>query len=134
MAKKKAKLKEKFKGVPVRTQLAIVTGSVCLLALFGTFVGWLDTQVDLNNLLRKSGSSSFSYGDVIIRGESTCLKHKAKGPQTEECTVGIKTPSGDYAVVGTPTKGDNNTLEAQGTLSQPSRDSIYTIQGVITVK
>lgn len=134
MAKtKKTKLTHKLKGVPVRTQLAIVTGAVCLLALFGVFVAWLDTQVDISDYFKRSYDKSVTFGDVTIRGESTCLKHKGSGPHTEECAIGIKTPSGDYAVVGTPTTTDNM-LEARGTLSIPSADSIYNIQGVISIK
>lgn len=132
--KKKTKLTHKLKGVPVTTQLAIVTGAVCLLALFGVFVGWLDKQVDLSSYLKNSKAYSVSFGDVTIRGESTCLQHKGKGPHTMECAVGIKTPSGDYAVIGEPTKLDNNVLEAHGVLSLPSRDTNYKIQGTITVK
>lgn len=132
--KKKTKLTHKLKGVPVTTQLAIVTGAVCLLALFGVFVGWLDKQVDLSSYLKNSKGSSLTFGDVTIRGESTCLKHKGDGPHTMECALGIKTPSGDYAVIGEPTKLDNNVVEAKGTLASPSRDAIYKIQGVVTVK
>lgn len=132
--KKKAKLTHKFKGVPVTTQLAIVTGAVCLLALFGAFVGWLDTQVDISSYLKKSHDRSISFGDVIIRGQSTCLVHKGSGPHTQECAVGIKTPSGDYAVEGTPTKGEKNILEAHGVLYPAPSNTDYKIQGLITVQ
>ena len=132
--KKKTKLTHKFRGVPVSTQLAIVTGAVCLLALFGVFVAWLDTQVNISDFLKDSKDNSISFGDVIIRGESTCLQHKGNGPHTEECALGIKTPSGDYAVMGETNKVENNLIEARGTLSPPSRNSVYKIQGSITTK
>lgn len=132
--KKKAKLTHKIKGVPVTTQLAIVTGVVCLLALFGVFVGWLDKQVDISSYLKNSYDRSVSFDDVIIRGELTCLEHKGNGPHTEECAIGIKTPSGDYGVIGEPTKLDNNVVEARGILSAPSKNTDYKIQGSITVE
>lgn len=132
--KKKTKLTHKLKGVPVRTQLAIVTGAVCLLALFGVFVAWLDTQVDIRDYFKRSYDKSVTFGDVIIRGESTCLKHKGSGPHTEECAIGIKTPSGDYAVIGEPTQQENEIIEARGLLSPSSRDSIYDTQGTLTVQ
>jgi hypothetical protein len=132
--KKVMKAAKRITFVPNRVQWLIVTALVLLLVVFGLFVGWLDTQVAEHYARRNDARSTQVFGDVTIRGESTCLRHKDDGPNTAECAIGIKTPSGDYAVVGELSPSIGNPVEATGTLAAPGRDEAYEIQGRLTIK
>lgn len=132
--KKTVKVGKKVSYVPTRLQWLIVTAIVLLLVICGFFIGWLDSQVAKHYSHRDGGKSSYVFGDVTIRGESTCLKHKGDGPHTMECAIGIKTPSGDYAVVGELSPSIGNPVEATGTLAAPGKDEAYDIQGRLTIK
>lgn len=123
-------VKKKKNTVSVRTQLAIATGAVCLLVVFGVFVAWLDRSSTKDTMTR-------SYADVTIRGTSVCLPRVDNGStvQTLECAQGIKTESGVYyALSGVVNRKDDNTIEVTGTLTPPSSNNDFISNGVLTVK
>jgi polyisoprenoid-binding protein YceI len=121
--------KKKKTDVSFKTQLTIATGVVLLLVAFGLLVGWLDARYKLD-------TSSPTYADVTIKGESTCLPHKGDGPHTMECAQGIKTTSGAYyGIDGVVNRNDNdNSIEVTGTLQPAAVDTTYETAGTIKVK
>ncbi len=123
--------KKKKQIVSTKTQLLVATGVVLLLVVSGLFIGWLDKQVSVKFSTK---ATTTSYGNVTIKGESTCLKHKGDGPHTMECAIGIKTESGDYALSGEITPGADNQIEVTGTLTAPDKDEKYDILGKLTIE
>lgn len=123
-------VKKKRADISFKTQLAIATGIVLLLAAFGLFIGWLDSHYKMDMTV------SATYADVTIKGESTCLPHKDSGSHTMECAQGIKTSSGIYyGVEGVVDRNDkDNSIEVTGTLKPASNTSSYDITGIIKVK
>ena len=121
--------KKKKTDVSVKTQLSVATGVVLLLVAFGLLVGWLDARYKLT-------TSTVTYADVTIKGESTCLPHKGSGPQTLECAQGVKTTSGAYYAIDGVVDRNNkdNSIEVTGTLRPASTDTTYDIAGTIKVK
>lgn len=128
MAKKKKQLIKKIAGVPVRTQLLIVTGAVLLLVLFGTFVAWLDKQVGYDLLPVRKEAISSSFKDVIIRGELV------NGLNDTGLNFIKTSKDNTYQIIGLPTKVDNKTYEAKGKLSSPSKENPYNVTGVLKVQ
>ncbi len=128
MAKKK-----KTNNVSVRTQLAVATAAVCLLALFGVFVAWLDQSVVMNKTAR-------SYADVTIKGTVVCLplvddKSHAKDKAEGTCVQGIKTKSGVYyELKGTVDRKDDAATEVTGTLTPPTKGSGVVTNGRLTIE
>jgi hypothetical protein len=125
-------VKKKKTTISIRTQLLVATGTVLLLTAFGLFVGWLDTSMDWH---LGSSKTSVSLSDVTLKGESTCLEHKGKGPHDMMCAIGIKTASGAvYAIKGDAVPAADNSLEVTGTLTSASKNEKYDIAGTLTVK
>lgn len=122
---------KKKKIISTKLQLLVATGTVLLLAAFGTFVGWLDSSVESSS----DQKVSVRIQDITLKGELTCLEHEGDGPTTLECAVGIKMPGGDvYAIKGEVPAVTDNKLEVTGTLTAPTDDGIYKSDGTLTIK
>lgn len=123
MAKKK-------NNVSIKQQLFIATGAVLLLVAFALVVLWIDGPH------KKFSTSSSSFSDVTIKGQSVCLPHRnMEGPQTMECAQGLKTSDGTYyAIQGVVNRDNDNNVEASGTLVSASGKEKYNITGTIVIK
>jgi hypothetical protein len=124
--------KKKKINISIKTQLLVATGVVLLLVGFGFFVGWLDSSTDMK---LTGNTKATSFNDVTVKGKPACVGKTGDGPQTMECLMTLKTASGAvYAIKGGVVHGNDENLEFTGTLASPSKDEVYNIDGVLTVK
>ncbi len=88
--------------------------------------------------LQKDSDTGGSSSTVrTITGKIVCLPKPGNGPQTLECAFGLQADDHKYYSLRNNTRQDIPTstkVRVKGTVSAPSSDEIYDIDGVITVQ